>query len=156
MPERIDLGEDGEWAEIRTEFTGGDQKWYLILRDKLARENGTAKPGQSMPDPANPAVMLNIPPTPAELLPADNMDLLDGVLARFLTSWSLAPALPWSSAMRDVMDLDNVVLPLDGAALKVSRHLLGLGPKPTKSTPTSAGTSSGSAPASPAEDTPRT
>lgn len=156
MPERFDLGEEGQWAEIRTELTGGDQKRYLILREKLARENGTARPGETKPDPANPAVMLNVPPTPAELLAEDNIDLLDDVLARFLTAWSLPQTLPWTPAMRDVMDLDNVIQPLDEAALKISRRLLGLGPKQTKSTPTSADTSSESAPASPAEDTPRT
>jgi len=151
MPDKIDLG-DGEYAEIRTELTGGDQKWYLILRDKLRRENGTAKPATSGPDPANSAVMLEVPAVPAELLVEDNITLLDAVLGRLLTSSSRF-ALPWTPGMRDETDLD-IVTALDEKGLEASNRLVGGGPKRNQSTPTSAPTSSTDASAPQPEQTP--
>lgn len=149
MNKEIDLG-GGNRAEMRVDLTGGDQKRYLIRRDEMMRENGTAKPAESRPDPANPAVMLDIPAVPAYLTVADNIALLDHVLANLLVSWTLPEQLPWTEDFRETMDLD-VVNALDAAAMSVSRYIMGTGPKPTKTLPTSGDTSSGNAAASPEE-----
>jgi hypothetical protein len=151
MPDKIDLG-DGDYAEIRTELTGGDQKWYLILRGKLMRENGTAKPAYTEPDPANTARMREVPAVAAELTAEDNIALLDAVLGRLLVSWSLPQGLPWTSGMRDETDLD-IMNALDDASLAASRRLMGIGPK-LRSFLTSASTSSTTAPAPRTEPTP--
>jgi hypothetical protein len=153
MTDTIDLG-DGETAEFRTALTGGDQEWYLILRDKLMEENGTAKPAVTGPDPANSAVMKTTPAVPAYLRVQDNIALIDAILGLLLESWTLPDALPWTHAMRKTMDLE-IQETLDTAALAAGKRFTGSGPKQRKYSDTSEGTSATSATAPRPEPAPQ-
>jgi hypothetical protein len=139
MSDKFDLPGNG-WAEIRAELTGGDQKWFFCERDRLVRSNGTARPARSVPDPANTAVMMEIPAVPAELLSEDNFSLLDMLAGRLLISWSRTESLPWTPALREALPLE-VVDAVDSEIIKAMRRLQGLGPKPQTSGGTSGSTS---------------
>lgn len=155
MPETIDLG-NGHSAEVRTDLTGGDQRWYYSERGKLARANGTAKPARSEPDPANPAQMKNYPAEPAYLLEDDNFAMLDMLISRLMISCTLSGVMPWSAAVRDSLDLD-VVDAIDSAIGTQMRRLQGIpDPKRAKSGATGESTSSAAAPAPQTEPTPGT
>jgi hypothetical protein len=152
MPETVDLP-DGHSLVIRTDLTGGDQRWYYSQRGQLARANGTAKPARSEPDPANPAQMKNYPAEPAYLLEDDNFAMLDMLIARLMISCTMPGIMPWSESVRDSLDLD-VVDAIDSAIGTQMRRLQGIpDPKRAKSGGTGESTSSAAAPALPTEPT---
>lgn len=160
---------EGHTAEIRTDLTGGDQRWFFIQRDKLINASGTGKPARQEPDPANPAVMLDIPAEPAYLDVEGQFTLLDLVAGRLLVSSTMPGVLPWrlpvngpdgvqvAPGTRDDLDID-AVNEVDDAVGKQMERLRGVtaGPKPKTNGPTSGATSTESASALPTEPTPAT
>lgn len=152
MPDRTDLP-GGGWAQWRTELTGGDQKWWLIERDKLMRANGTGRPARTEPDPANPAVMREYPAEPAEMTISDHLALLDALIARLMTAWSRPEPLPWTAAMREALPLE-VVEAVDGEAIRQRMRLQGIEPPKRASSGGSSETSSPAAAAPPQEPEP--
>lgn len=152
MPETIELP-DGHSAQIRTELTGADERWFLTEREKIMKANGTAKPAVTGPDPDNPAILKTTPAVPASITIEDSFVLFDMTIARLVTSCTMPGVLPWSAAVRDGLDLD-VVNALDTAAGLAQRRMQGLGPKRPKTGPTSAASSSASATAPQTEPIP--
>lgn len=151
MPEKIDLP-DGEWAEIRSETTGGDEKFYMVTRDKLIRANGTGKPGYTAPDPENPSVMKEFPAVEPELTAEDTYALLDAIVARLLLSSSVPGLVPWTADVRETTS-SGIVRAVDAAVNKAVSEMFA-GPKPTRSGTTSASTSGDDADAPRTEPTP--
>jgi len=159
MTDTIDLP-GGHSAQLRTDLNGGDQRWFLVEREKLILSNGTGKPARQEVDPDNPAVLMSVPAEPAYLTMDDNITMLDMVAGRLLVSATLAGMLPWrlpvrdqagnitGPGTRDELDLDVVNI-VDDALGKQMDRLRGVtaGPKPKPSGPTSASTSTESAPA---------
>lgn len=134
--EKIDLG-GGEWAEIRTDLTRVDRKWWRRRIDEVRRSNGTAKPAYTGPDPDNPAQLREVPAVEGYITPDDDTMLKDELTAKLLIGWSLPQ--PWSSEYADTWDLDTFDA-LDDAVIVQMRRLQGLAPKKTTSA-TSASTS---------------
>lgn len=151
MPETIPLG-NGHEAVIRTELTGGDQKWFLIQSGKLRRANGTGRPARSEPDPDNSAVLKDYPAEPAYLTEEDSFTLFDMLLARLLVSCTMPEVMPWTAEVRDVLDLD-VINAIDEPIGEAMNRLRGVAAPKKKSGDTSATTSPDAAPA-PTDTTP--
>jgi hypothetical protein len=167
MPETVDLPGEHH-AEIRTDLTGGDQRWFYSERGKLARANGTAKPARTEPDPANPAQMKNYPAEPAYLTEDDNFAMLDALIARLMTSCTIPGIMPWKPLVkdaagnvtelgtRDTADLD-LVDAIDAAIGTQMRRLQGIpDPKRARSGGTGGSSSPDDASAPPTEPTPET
>lgn len=148
--EKIDLG-NGEYAELRTDLTRADRRWWQSRVDEVRRSNGTAKPQKMEPDPDNPANLRTIPAEPGYLRPEESMQLTDELTARLLVSWSLPE--PWSPAYADTLDLDMFDA-LDEAVTIQMNRLNGIAPKKKTST-ISTGTSPDPAPAPRTEQTPK-
>src|SRR5689334_14148501 len=92
----------GQWADLLDpdELSGADQDAFFDEYDRLIAEVPQPKP---VPDPANPAVAL---PAPARVLGrAGNRTLMDWMLAKAITGWSLDLPLPYQGSYREVLSV---------------------------------------------------
>lgn len=109
MTTRHDLP-GGQWADLLDpdDLSGADQDAFFDEYDRLIQELPQVKPE---PDPANPAVLLPAPPR--TLGRAGNRALLDWLLARAITGWSLELDLPYRPGYRtDKGDDGKPLMPL--------------------------------------------
>jgi hypothetical protein len=141
LPEKIPLGDGGEWIEIR-DLTGADRKWWQIRMDDMRRTKGPAVITE--PDPDNPAMTKQRPNPDAEFSIGENYDLMDALAAEILTAWSFPGGMPYTAEHRSFIPLD-VSEAFDQAIIEQAARLRRGGPKPTPTGDTSETSSPGDA-----------
>ena len=88
MPLKVDLPR-GEWAEIcdPEDIPGEQKRAYQRILDKMVFGDDNKQPVH-VPDPANPAVMMEVAPARRRLTQENIQELRDMVHAWCVTSWS--------------------------------------------------------------------
>lgn len=156
MPEKIDLG-NGDWAEVNTDLGYQDRRWWRIRVDEARRAKGGTGP-QFEPDPANPAVMREVPGSSSELTMADNIGLIEELTARLLTSSSVLGLVPWTPEAAEALShshgLDACDAIEDAVIVQMNRLNGIAAPKPATNGGGSAGTSPDGTPSLLPEPTP--
>lgn len=106
MAEVVDLG-NGDSAEVRTDLTYADRKWWRIRVDTVRRANGTGKPAETKVNPDNPAEMIDVPAVPAELTMADNIGLVEELTARLVCGSTVPGLCPWTPEAADALSVSH-------------------------------------------------
>ena len=146
MPEKVDLG-NGDWAEVNTEVGYSDRKWWRIRIAEVKKAKGVAGP-QYEPDPANPAVMREVPGSAVELSMEDNIGLVEDLTARLLVASSVPGLVPWTPEAAEALSHSHGLEACDAienAVIEQMNRLNGVAaPKPATNGGGSADTSPGS------------
>lgn len=93
MAVKVDLPQ-GDWAEVNDDLGYLDRKWWRVAVDKAKRAKGGGTGPRLEPDPANPAVMREVPGSAADLTMADNIGLIEQLTARLVVASSVEGLVP--------------------------------------------------------------